>query len=165
MFTRKLLMKNIIKPSCHIQTKGKSFKAIISESKGTNFPSTFQANHNYKYMHTDHSYTPTFKGCPHSDVYIICSRSQDSIVDIATGWLRSRSSSPGRVKDFLKNGSGVHITYQMGTWGSFCRGKVVGAWSWPLTTSFSLSLALQNQDVALINAKQIPKLDVGDLFI
>jgi hypothetical protein len=54
---------------------------------------------------------------------------------LQAGRLRNRSSSPGRVKNFLfstSTGSGAHpVSYSIGTGGSFPEGKVAGAWSWP----------------------------------
>jgi hypothetical protein len=59
---------------------------------------------------------------------------------LRAGRPRSRSLSPGRVKDFfhvVQPGSGVHPTsYPMGTGASFSGGgKAAGAWGWPLTSS------------------------------
>jgi hypothetical protein len=61
-------------------------------------------------------------------------RSRDSVVGIATGYGlddRGRCSSPDMVKNVLhvvQTGSGVYPTsYQMGTGGSFPRGKVAEA--------------------------------------
>jgi hypothetical protein len=63
---------------------------------------------------------------------------RDSVVDIATGYRagrpRGRSSSPGRVKNFLhavQTGSGVHRTCPVVT-----GGKAAGVWSWPLTSNY-----------------------------
>jgi hypothetical protein len=77
--------------------------------------------------------------------YLECNRSRDISVGIAH-WLRAgrprgRSSSPGRVKNFIflhvvQTGSGAHrASYRMCTGGPFPGGKAVGAWSWPLTSS------------------------------
>jgi hypothetical protein len=68
-------------------------------------------------------------------------RSRDSAVGISTGYelddKRGRSSSHGRVKNFLhvvQTGSMAHpASYPMGIWGSFPGDEATGAWSWPFT--------------------------------
>jgi hypothetical protein len=56
---------------------------------------------------------------------------------LRAGRPRGRSSSPGRVKDFVQSGSEVHPTsYPMGTGGSFPGGEAAGAWSWLLSSSW-----------------------------
>jgi hypothetical protein len=67
---------------------------------------------------------------------------QDNRIILYKGSSGDRSSSPGRVKDFLffyvvQTGSGVRPTsYPMGTEGTFPGGKVAGAWSWRLISSW-----------------------------
>jgi hypothetical protein len=70
-------------------------------------------------------------------------QSQDSAVGIATRYGLDgggvRSSSPGRVKNFLhffQTGSGVHPAFcPVGTGSNFSGGKAAGAWSWPLISN------------------------------
>jgi hypothetical protein len=59
---------------------------------------------------------------------------------LRTGWQGVKSSSLGRVKNFLSSNSsrpasGLHRTYPMSTRGSFPCVKTAGKWSWPLTSS------------------------------
>jgi hypothetical protein len=64
-----------------------------------------------------------------------CSRYSDWL----PGWLRGQSSSPSRVKNFIRiiqTSPGVHPTlYPMDTGGSFRGGKAAVACRWPLTSS------------------------------
>jgi hypothetical protein len=59
---------------------------------------------------------------------------------LRAGWPRGRSSSPGRVKNFLFSKSSRLFLESTqppnhGYRGSFPGGKEAGAWSWPLTSN------------------------------
>jgi hypothetical protein len=64
-----------------------------------------------------------------------------SAVGIATGWMTEGSEFESRwgqefsLLHVVQTGSGVHLTYPMGTGGSFSGDKAAGAWSWPLTSN------------------------------